>query len=334
MKWVFDELLRGIFNTEQVWKQAKGLKCSKNNFWMAIRNPVYCGKIFIPKHKEEENHFVQGSHEPLISEKLYYQVQEVLEGRKRKLFAHKVVEMEELPLRGFLKCPKSDCGRMLTGSASKGRSKYYHYYHCSSSCGCRFHADVVNSAFLTELRKYVPKKQFVPLYKITLFHAYNELTGFRQGERKIIMDELDKINLRLKNARKMRADKEIDLDDFRKLKQECEERPNELEIKLINNSVKEKGIDDLINQAVDKLLLLEEAYNNGRNEEQRSIIGSIFTEKWVFDGKQHRTNKVNEVVECIYFINKELEGKKNGTSANLSHLSQEVTPLGLEPRTY
>ena len=33
----------------------KGLKCSKNNFWTAIRNPMYCGKIFIPKYKDEES---------------------------------------------------------------------------------------------------------------------------------------------------------------------------------------------------------------------------------------------------------------------------------------
>ena len=53
------------------------VKCSKNNFWVAIRNPVYCGKIFIPKYKDEESCFVKGSHEPIISEALYYQVQDV-----------------------------------------------------------------------------------------------------------------------------------------------------------------------------------------------------------------------------------------------------------------
>ena len=33
-----------------------GLTCSKNNFWIAIRNPVYCGKIVIPKYKDEESY--------------------------------------------------------------------------------------------------------------------------------------------------------------------------------------------------------------------------------------------------------------------------------------
>ena len=39
------------------------------------------------------------------------------------------------PLRGFLLCPT--CGKLLTGSASKGRTNYYHYYHCSATCGFR-----------------------------------------------------------------------------------------------------------------------------------------------------------------------------------------------------
>jgi len=53
MRWAFSELAAGKLNTEQIWKEAriKGLKCSKNTFWNSIRNPVYCGKVFIAKYK-------------------------------------------------------------------------------------------------------------------------------------------------------------------------------------------------------------------------------------------------------------------------------------------
>ncbi|WP_205513068.1 recombinase family protein [Longitalea arenae] len=49
------------------------------------RNPVYCGKISIPKFKDEETVLVQGQLEPIISESFFYEVQDVLEGRKRKI---------------------------------------------------------------------------------------------------------------------------------------------------------------------------------------------------------------------------------------------------------
>ncbi len=76
LKWAFEELSKGIFNTEQVLCMAKekGLKASKNNFWRAIRNPLYCGKIMIPKYKDEDLTYVTGQHEPLISQTLFYKV--------------------------------------------------------------------------------------------------------------------------------------------------------------------------------------------------------------------------------------------------------------------
>lgn len=128
IKWVFEELATGRYNTEQVWKEAKakGLKCQKSNFWRFLRNPVYCGKIFIPRYKDEESCFVPGLHEPLISEDLFYQVQEVLDGRGQT-YRPKVETREEFPLRGYLLCPM--CERKLTASKSKGRHAYYAYYH-------------------------------------------------------------------------------------------------------------------------------------------------------------------------------------------------------------
>ena len=84
LKWAFEKIAKGIFNTEQIYRMAakKGLKYSKNNFWFAIRNPLYCGKIFIPKYKDEESRFVKGQHEPIISKALFYLVQDVLDGRE------------------------------------------------------------------------------------------------------------------------------------------------------------------------------------------------------------------------------------------------------------
>jgi site-specific DNA recombinase len=85
MRWAFEEISKGIFSTEQIYLMAKkrGYKRGKSNFWLLIRNPVYCGKIFIPKYRDEESRFVHGQHELLISEGLFYNVQDVLDGRSR-----------------------------------------------------------------------------------------------------------------------------------------------------------------------------------------------------------------------------------------------------------
>ena len=51
-------------------------KGAKRLFWTCIINPVYCGKIFLEKYKDEEAQFIKAKHEPIISEKPYYKVQD------------------------------------------------------------------------------------------------------------------------------------------------------------------------------------------------------------------------------------------------------------------
>ena len=85
-----------------------------------MRNPVYCGKLFIPRHLDEDAMIVQGQHQPIITELLFNEVQDVMDGRKTHNRGS-VMSLEQLPLRGFLLCPT--CGRNLTGSPSKGNIK-------------------------------------------------------------------------------------------------------------------------------------------------------------------------------------------------------------------
>ncbi len=44
--WAFEQLAEGIFSGEYILKAviAKGIPCSKNDFYTTLRNPVYCGK--------------------------------------------------------------------------------------------------------------------------------------------------------------------------------------------------------------------------------------------------------------------------------------------------
>ena len=160
----YEQLATGNWYIDQVWRAAKekGLNCGRKNFWQIIRNPVYCGKIFIAKYKDEDAHLVQGSNEPTVSEALFNEVMDVFDGRK-KTSKTQITSLEELPLRGFLICPK--CGYMLTGSASKGCRQYYYYCHCFSKCGVRYNAKMVNKEFESELKKYALDPAVLPLYK-------------------------------------------------------------------------------------------------------------------------------------------------------------------------
>ena len=333
MKWVFEILAEGKFNTEQVWKLAreKGLNCLKNNFWVAIRNPLYCGKIFIPKYKDEESSFAKGQHEPLISEALFYDVQDVLNGRKKAMRLKMEVD-EMLPLRGFLICPK--CSKMLTGSASKGRSRYYHYYHCNPVCGFRHKASDANELMAKEIKRYVSPLPELRLFKEIITFVFKSKTDIQRNEAKQLSSQVEEANKRLSKARDLLLAGDIEADDYRTIKSETEEKINRFEAKLAVSIRDTTDIEPLLKTAISNISQLDVLYTKGSVTQKRGIIGSMFPEKLTFDGLQYRTTRVNEAIDLMLLISKKLEDKKNGTSHFFSYLSQEVIRIGFEPMTY
>jgi site-specific DNA recombinase len=329
--WAFSEIATGRFNTEQVWKMAKekGLKCSKNAFWLAIRNPVYCGKIFIPPYKDEPGYLVKGQHQELISEQLFSEVQDVIDGRKKNPFNKpKVVSHDSFPLRGFLECHK--CGRVLTGSASKGKYNYYNYYHCTAQCGVRFKAESTNEEFLQEIQKYVLKPGRLELYTMAIQQDFKNQVKAQDHERKASVIELENINKRLQNARMMKVDGSLADDDFLDIKTTSNKRIEEIEKNLGNLSNKYSEISALLPKALERVSKLESFYRNGTTEDKRQIISSMFPEKIVFDGKKHRTPKVNSGLLLIYQKQSELEQIKNRTNRKKNDLSRMVHPTRFE----
>jgi DNA invertase Pin-like site-specific DNA recombinase len=146
MLWISRSIAEDVFAPDQIGKMANenGVMISKSNFHREVRNPVYCGKIVVKQYKDEEEQWVDGLHERIINEALFYEVQDVLTGRTKVLRVQSVKVCAALPLKGFLQCDK--CDRPLTGSASKGRSGFYYYYHAQGAygCGCRYKADAMN----------------------------------------------------------------------------------------------------------------------------------------------------------------------------------------------
>jgi site-specific DNA recombinase len=324
IRWSYEKIAEGVFNTEQVYKKAKekGFKGTKSLFWFAIRNPVYCGKIFIPKYKDEESRFVKGQHEPIVSEALYHDVQDTLDGRKRKQYKLKIASNASLPLRGFLVCTR--CGKLFTGSASKGHSKYYSYYHCFDGCTCRFRADAVNELFVAELKKYVPRTEMVDLYKQVLIESWNDQTKHLHEDRKQLLKEIKEMEAKLSYIRDLLSSKQLDPSDFREMKTEYTNKLEKLEAKLGACNDEPLSIEPLLNKGIDNLLMLDHIYETGDIEKKREVISSMFPEKMSFDGTSLRTPRVNEAVNYIYMMNNELGRNKNRTNGNNSNLSCEV----------
>ena len=231
LKWMFETIALGIYSTEQVLLQARrnGAKIKRNRFWGQVKNPFYKGDIKVPAFKDELEVMVKGNHTPIIPSDLFDSVQEILNGRQRKRRTQ-IVSPEQIPLRGFLNCPK--CNRVLTGSASKGRNQYYHYYHCSSTCGVRFKAREVNEKFVEKLKSFIPKPGLKEVYQMIFEDVSISVNKSHHLEKKKILKQIEEEQNRVIKARDLLLKEELNLDEYRQVKRSAEERNLVLETQL------------------------------------------------------------------------------------------------------
>src|SRR5690554_2725319 len=142
------------------------------------------------------------------------------------------------------------------------------------------------------------------------------------------------LNKRYQNALLKNADGEMADDDFQEVKRLTKGKIEDLEKKLNNLAVTGTEIKDLVASALKKVANIDRRYENGDIEERRLIVSSMFPDFLEFDGTQHRTPRLNSAIALIYQNVSKLRSKKNGTSLSFLDLSQDVIPLGFEPRTH
>ena len=328
IQWAFKEVSENRFSIEQIWKRARelGLACNKSTFWLVLRNPVYCGKIVIPKYKEEETYWVQGLHEPLISEGLFYDVQETLNGRKkRKQGGTKIVSLDKLPLRGFLIC--SRCKKIVSGSASKGCRQYFHYYHCSSVCGFRKRAEEVNEAFIDGLKDYVLNPVTAELFKSVILDAYQNITKSERLFRKQYIDQITTLTNKTTRARELLLNGDIDSADYREIKNESESAVSILETKIseLKSDFPTPGeFNNLVDKAIYTITNIDVIYCKSDNETKRKLISSMYAKNFTLEDLKLRTTELTEAFKLIYLINNSLEYEKSGTTDSNLTLSRWV----------
>ena len=99
IKWVYEQVARSISDIETIRKHAakKGLPSGRRQFYTLVRNMVHCGKVEISAYKEENDHYVKGIHQPIVTEALFDVVQNILNGRKR-VTETRSTKYENLPL--------------------------------------------------------------------------------------------------------------------------------------------------------------------------------------------------------------------------------------------
>lgn len=329
----FEQFATGSYSIEELRKKMvdKGLHCIRARFPLLLRNKAYIAKIAVPAYKDEPAYDTDAIHEPLISQDIFYQVQDILEGRAPKR-PTKNTRKEQFPLRGFMECRK--CGKNISGSASRGAGgDRYHYYHCTCGCDERFKASVANDSFRQFLDTYKPNPAVLDLNYQILLDYFQSQKNSDQAELKKVDDDLNKSKTRLQNVQHLMLDGDIDAKEYKEIKAKLEIRNDELLRKRASLCSAQEDFVGYLKKGAAVLRSLDVLYDNASVSDKQLIISSVFPEKLIFEEGQFRTKRVNEAVRLMCLNPSDLDQKKSGVSKKFSLTSTQVGVTGFEPAT-
>lgn len=96
-------------------------------------------------------------------------------------------------------------------------------------------------------------------------------------------------------------------------------------------TLNEKKVDVKFDFALNLLANMDKILNTAPLEDKINILGSMFPEKIEFDGKKHRTNSYNEVLDVIFKDTNQLQAKKKEEPNKKTSSSSSVPGAGIEP---
>ncbi|TCK68065.1 DNA invertase Pin-like site-specific DNA recombinase [Winogradskyella wandonensis] len=329
IKLAFELLATGNYTQKDVIDELKrrGYSISKSALGRVIRNPLYHGEIHLEAYGEEKAIVIKAIHEPLVDSYLFHKVQQVLFGNKKQLgVSHKKLNVN-FPLKGFVTCPK--CNTALLASSSKGRSKYYSYYHCKSPCNTRYKTEDVHAWFDMFLASISLKPQMQEIVhrliesKLKSIEKSKSLSPKHYEKREALKAKIIKLQ-------DLYIDGNLDKSDYLQAKSRYESQL--FELKLVEEQNKKNSeLSKLYKNGLKKLESFDNQFKNSPIELKRQLLGSMFPKKFQFEENRVRTADINPLLNTIINVNKVSKGYKKRDKSKKQDLSQLVLKVGIEP---
>jgi site-specific DNA recombinase len=275
----------GILNAKGIRLQRKGHKeyliCDQT-LNKIFHNKFYMGKVVSRKYGLE----VQGQHTPMITEELYYRVQDILSGRNRMQLTKRNIDKPEFPLRRFLKC--GVCHKSFTAAWSKGKRSYYGYYFCQDRCMTPSSVPLaeVDKEKTKELLRTSPKPETVELCLWILRKEYYERINSLHGKR-------DRAEVELKNlysTRQALIEKNLagtySDDIFKEQNKALEEKITAIQIAKNDSIIEKYDLEAMCNFVKARLSDVDGTYEKSNPGAKKVFLCSIFPEGmlWGYPG--------------------------------------------------
>lgn len=272
----FFELAKGTQAVTAVYKRLreKGFSKSFHCFNRAIHNPLYCGKIAVKSHDSRKPVYIMGKHTAIISDILFFQVQELLTRRKRRIRKGKADI--RFPLRGVLLCPI--CHKYFTGSGSTGRHKQtYYYYHCKNGKHPRIPIAIVHSSFIEFIGQLSPTAYFSNVYHSMVADQLREtLTKLTTKKNKLTI-ALETLTYKTDKSKSLLLSENIDIEDYQVIKRDLETQKDILKTtyRIASNEI--NRITQATPAFFDNFTHLDHLFGQLNINDQKDLVGMLFS---------------------------------------------------------
>ena len=331
IQYAFGELSKGVKSIEYVRHEVnrKGIKIGKSAFPELMKNQVYIGNVCVKEWLGVDSYWTKGLHEPIVDEKIFWQVQELHFRKKPRQTKLCRAADPDFYLRRFLVCPH--CEGVLTACYSKGNGGLYGYYKCPHCNKFNYSAIKANEKFVKYVRQLIPNDSVLELYKEIIKDLKKEnkseiMKEISQLEKDLITEEE-----RLVSTDTKLMDGQISGEDHRRMKKSIEVRKDKINTRLTSLQPHNLDLENKLEYAINVIMNMDVILSKGKAEHKIQLIGSMFPEKIQFDGENYRTNSYNKVLEYIFQETNMLKGQKKEETVNNSVSSVSVPGAGVEP---
>ena len=333
IRWAFEQILKGRSQRDiQRHLNLRGCMIQRTRLGIMLQNPVYMGKIEVPAYERDPYQLVEGVHDAIVTEQLFFQVQDILKGNLPKKRISNSTKDAILPLRGVLKCSK--CSEKLTGSRSRGKMGVrYAYYHCNKCGQERYRADSVNDLMVQILNSF----QFDNNLDALMHAVGSKLLLGDSKENKLQVSKLNKIidqqKERIKRLQDSLADGVVSSSDYVSMRGRYTSEKTKAESELNKLKQHDTKKEVILQKAISVLSELGSHYKKADADRKLHLLSSIFPEMIEFDGEKCRTPSINQGLALCLNADKGLSKKRKGKLHNKLEVSPLVTPRGFEPLT-
>ena len=329
----FAEVAKNLEPLETIRKRLckEGMQMSKSSFSEMLKNIIYAGKVIVPEYKKESAYIVDGKHKALIDLHTFNKVQEVF--RKSRWHGLKPKHRnEDFPLRDFLTC--EHCGRQIMGSKSKGRSKYYSYYHCRGNCETRVSLEKTHEHFAGLLRGYTVNQNVKSCFADILRDTDAQINGNRESTLTTLSEKKLTLKSNLEKADDLYIERKLPAERYHALieRYKSELTAAEMEIESINGS--NESILEYVDAGLELLSSLDQLFLEADYDGKRILAGSLLSGKLLFGNEGCRTAEVNQVVELLSRNGAGLRRMEKRKAAISDSFSAKVPGAGLEPARF